>query len=293
MDDRCNAPLAMSRMLSARVRSVPRREISMKSGASSRDKATVSAESSACRRDASAAFTESSACACREAVPITANSSTTLVICRPPPPYYLAAASPAADFKPLRSDVLRLWTYQMIFGVLLDDVRTPARDASACERRHERPRLEADALQHECRVELDVGAQIAAGLHFLEHPEDRLLDGPREVEQLAVLDRAVRRAHLVGHLAQHVGARIADLVDAMAEAHDPPPARQLVAHPRLGPLGRPDVLQHVEHRNGRAAMQRPLLRADRPGHGAHHVRARARDDARSECRRVHPVVDDG
>src|ERR1044072_3571313 len=191
MDDRCNAPLAMSRMLSARVRSVPRREISMKSGASSRDKATVSAESSACRRDASAAFTESSACACREAVPITANSSTTLVICRPPPPYYLAAASPAADFKPLRSDVLRLWTYQMIFGVLLDDVRTPARDASACERRHERPRLEADALQHECRVELDVGAQIAAGLHFLEHPEDRLLDGPRQGEQPWALDRAL------------------------------------------------------------------------------------------------------
>src|ERR1041385_8321121 len=132
MDDRCNAPLAMSRMLSARARSVPRREISMKSGASSRDKATVSAESSACRRDASAAFTESSACACRDAVPITANSSTTLVICRPPPPYYLAA-----DFKPLRSDVLRLRADQVILGVLLDDVRAPARDASARKRRHE------------------------------------------------------------------------------------------------------------------------------------------------------------
>src|ERR1041384_465071 len=178
MDDRCNAPLAMSRMLSARARSVPRREISMKSGASSGDKAPVSAESSACRRDASAAFTESSACACSDAVPITANSSTTLVICRPPPPYYLAAASPAADFKPLRSDVLRLWPYQVILGVLLDDVRAPARDASARKRRHERPRLEADALQHECRVELDVGAQIAAGLYFLDHPGDRLQSAP-------------------------------------------------------------------------------------------------------------------
>src|ERR1043165_6190952 len=217
MDDRCNAPLAMSRMLSARVRSVPRRAISMKSGASSRDKATVSAESSACRRDASAAFTESSACACRDAVPIIANSSTTLVICRPPPPYYLAAASPAADFKPLRSDVLRLWTYQMIFGVLLDDVRTPARDASACERRHERPRLEADALQHECRVELDVGAQIAAGLHFLEHPEDRLLEEVKTpARDASACERRHERPRLEADALQHecrveldVGAQIA------------------------------------------------------------------------------------
>ena len=54
---------------------------------------------------------------------------------------------------------------------------------------------------------------------------------------------------------------------------------------------RADVDEHVEHRSRRAAVQRALQRADRAGHGAHHVGARAGDDPRGERRRVHAVVD--
>ena len=54
--------------------------------------------------------------------------------------------------------------------------------------------------------------------------------------------------------------------------------------------GAADRVQHLEHQPGRAAVERPLERADRGHHRRHQVRARRRDDARGEGGGVHAVL---
>ena len=110
-------------------------------------------------------------------------------------------------------------------------------------------------------------------------------------EQLPVLERG--RAHRISDLTEHVRSGVADLVDAVAKTHDAPAGGQLIPYPALGATSGLDVLEHVEHRTRRAAVQRTLEGADRARHGADYVRARARDHASGERRRVHAVVDHG
>ena len=77
----------------------------------------------------------------------------------------------------------------MVLGVLLDHVRTPAGTAAACEHRHERRRRQADCLQHERCVELDVRFEFAPWLHLVEHTQHGLLNLARKVtdgEQIRV-----------------------------------------------------------------------------------------------------------
>ena len=64
--------------------------------------------------------------------------------------------------------------------------------APACEHRDERARLEPERLEHQRGVELDVGAQVAARLHLVEHAQRGLLDLAREIEQLPVLEVRAR-----------------------------------------------------------------------------------------------------
>ena len=62
--------------------------------------------------------------------------------------------------------------------------------------------------------------------------------------------------------------RILGVVDAVAEAHDPLLLGERVLDPRLRPVDVPDLQEHPHDADVRAAVQRPLERAD------------ARDDAR-------------
>ena len=123
----------------------------------------------------------------------------------------------------------------MVFRMLFDDVGAPAGNTTTRECGHERPWLETQRLQDERGVELDIRPEVAPRLHLLEHLQNRLLGRARQIEQVAVFER--RRSQLVGDLTQHVGPRITHLVDAVPEPHDAPRRRQLVAHPRLGPIG--------------------------------------------------------
>ena len=80
---------------------------------------------------------------------------------------------------------------------------------------------------------------------------------------------------------QHVGARIADAIDAVAKTHQPFAARQRIVDPWLDALACADGVQHFQHRLRRAAMQRSGQRAIAGGHGreqiglgrGHHARA--------------------
>src|SRR5439155_17549993 len=97
-----------------------------------------------------------------------------------------AARAPRVDLEPARAHVLRLGPDQLVQGVLLEHVGAPAGDPPAGEHRDEAAGLEAQRLEHQRGVELDVGAQVATRLDLLQHPQRGLLGGAREVEQPAI-----------------------------------------------------------------------------------------------------------
>ncbi len=49
-----------------------------------------------------------------------------------------------------------------------------------------------------------------------------------------------------GHVAQEHRPRVVGLVDPVAEAHDPVAPGHRLPDPGLGPVGRADVVEHVE-----------------------------------------------
>ena len=51
-------------------------------------------------------------------------------------------------------------------------------------------------------------------------------------------------------------------VDAVAEAHEPAPRAELALEPRPDLVRRADRVDHVEDRSRRAAVERPLERAE-------------------------------
>src|SRR5207247_6219067 len=120
--------------------------------------------------------------------------------CRP-----FVAASSAAVLQPSSPKLYRLRTDQMVLTVLLDHMRAPAGHAPARKRRDKRARLEPQRLQDEGREKLDVGAQVASRFHLVEHLQNRLLRGARQIAQLAGLERPAPGAHLVADGAQPIG----------------------------------------------------------------------------------------
>ena len=75
----------------------------------------------------------------------------------------------------------------MVLRVLLDDIRAPSCTAAAGEHRDEGRGGQAERLQHKGRVELDVRLQVSPRFHVLEHSQHNLLDVPRQVEKLPVV----------------------------------------------------------------------------------------------------------
>ncbi len=103
---------------------------------------------------------------------------------------------------------------------------------------------------------------------------------------------AVPGIQALGGGREDVGARVADLVDAMAEAHQLFSRLDLSAQHRLGARRIADLEHHVERRSGSAAVQRTFECADSSDNRGYEIRARGGDDARRECRRVESVIDD-
>ncbi len=68
------------------------------------------------------------------------------------------------------------------------------------------------------------------------------------------------------------------------------PAESSASSQAAARSGAADRVQHLEHQPGRAAVERPLERADRGHHRRHQVRARRRDDARGKGGGVHAVL---
>ena len=143
-------------------------------------------------------------------------------------------------------------------------------------------------MEEEGGVELDVGLQAATGLVLFEQAQRDCLHAARQVVQ-----RVASAEHRLRRGGQDVGARIADFVDAVAEAHQPLARLDLPAQHLLGARDLGDLEDHVERGTGRAAVQRPFQCADGARDRGDEVRSGRCDDARGEGRGIEAVIDDG
>ena len=139
--------------------------------------------------------------------------------------------------------------------------RRPAEDASDREGRREQFGRQAQAVQQQCSVELDIGVEPPLRLAFTEQTKRGAFDAPRQVVKAPIAAACIE---LLGGVGQDIRARIAHSVDAMSESHEALAPIQLGADDGFRALGRADFEHHVERRTGRAAMQWALERA----HGA-------------------------
>ena len=140
-------------------------------------------------------------------------------------------------------------------------------------------------VEHDRRPELDVGGEHAIGLARLELRQRGLLERLGDLEALG--------ADLARGAAQDRGARVLGAVDAVAEAHQALALVERLLDPLLGVAGLLDLVEHLQHARGRAAVQRPRQRADRGAQRRRDVRAGGGDHARRERRGVHAVLGGG
>ena len=167
---------------------------------------------------------------------------------------------------------------------LLERVRRPAGGAGDRECRRVEVGQQADPVQHDRGVVLDVGLQRPVGLVLGQQPQRHVLDVDRQLQPVGVGRQPLR------HLPQRRGPRIHRLVDTVTEAHQPLATGQRLADPDLGVLDVADLGQLVAHLRRRTAVQPPLERAHRTADGAGQVALRAGDDAGGEGGCVQAVL---
>ena len=95
-----------------------------------------------------------------------------------------------------------------------------------------------DVAQQQGGVELDVRVQVAAGLLVEQHLDRHPLHFLGEVQRALLAGLLGQQP---GRLVQHLGSRIAHLVDAVPEAHDPLAVGDGVPDPGLSAVGRADL----------------------------------------------------
>ena len=88
--------------------------------------------------------------------------------------------------------------------------------------------------------------------------------------------------HGAAHRAQEFRPHVAVFVDAVAEAHHHALRGKLLFEPGLGPVGRADRSEHLEHLFVGPAVERPLERSDRARDAGVHVGTRRHDRAGCE-----------
>src|SRR5262245_32200078 len=114
----------------------------------------------------------------------------------------------------------------------------PAGRSADGEGRREDLRRDANGVEDECSIQLDVGIQVTARLDFIQDLDGDALDRGREVEQLAVPSLPCQ---LLSGFENHFGSWIADLVNAVAKAHNSLATAQRSSHPGLGAVQRADL----------------------------------------------------
>ena len=182
---------------------------------------------------------------------------------------------------PLRlAGVLGQRADERIARVLLHDVGGPAGDARRGEQRRERLGVETHQVVGRTRRVVEVRLDAFALIH-------RRLERRVQVEQLlpvVMLDQRVEGGLHRRH------ARVPVLVDPVTETHDLALRRERFVEPGGGAVCRADLVERVHHGFVRAAVERPLQRADRAGDRRVHVAQRRRDHPGGEGGRVEGVL---
>ena len=156
----------------------------------------------------------------------------------------------------------------------------PADDATRGEDAGEHVARDSHVVLQAGREEIDVAIP-------LDRVEDGLFHRDRNVVPLGVTRFDSQSAR---QLFQMNGARVFDLVDRMAEAHE---LALLGAHrldPRHHVFDAADFHQSLQHFGVGTAVQRPFQGTDRTGHRGIEVRQRGGDDSRRERTRVQAML---
>src|SRR5438132_12725977 len=186
-----------------------------------------------------------------------------------------------------RPDVHRLRSDEAIRASLLETVSNPAGHATDREGRREERSLEAEAVEQQRGVELDIRLQAPAGFVLLEQADRHALDVLREIVKWISTEEPL------GGGSEDVGPRVAHFVHAMAETHQPFSRLDFPAQHLFGSRRIADFEDHVERRAGRAAMQRTLERADRADNRRNEIRAGCGDHGSGGSRCVQAMIDEG
>ena len=176
-------------------------------------------------------------------------------------------------------------------GILdhLVPLRDPADGARDREEHGEHRRREAQRLQRDARIEVDVRIELLLDEILVGQRDPLQLQ--RDVEQRVVVDAELAE-HLVAGLLHDLGARIVVLVDAVAEAHQ---AERVVLVLGAGDelrdaVGRADLGQHLERRLVGAAMRRAPQAGDAGGDAGEGIGARRAGEPHRRGRGVLLVV---
>ncbi len=181
------------------------------------------------------------------------------------------------------SDVAGGWADEAVVRGLLHDMGAPADGPSGGEGRCEHVPGDGAEVHDHAGVVLHVGVQVATGLQFGQGVDNRLFNRQRQLHQGA--------AERGDDVAQQQRPRIVGLVDAVAESHDPFAAFYGGADEPFCPLGRTDLVEHVEDSAGRPPVQGTRQRTDGSDHGGGQVGAGRGDDPAGEGRGIEAVVD--
>ena len=117
-----------------------------------------------------------------------------------------------------RANVDRFRTNQAICFALFDRVRDPTTDARDRERRRKERNVQAESVEEERRIKLDVGLQPPPGLVLLEQAKRGRLDLARERVEMHVAGAGEQSFSGDG---ENIGARITHFVHAVTETHQP------------------------------------------------------------------------
>ncbi len=191
-----------------------------------------------------------------------------------------------------RTGVLRQRTEELVVAELLDDVLAPTDDAAGAERRGVECARDADVLESDGGQNSTFTRRARTGLPVVRALASALpLRAARISSSTLRAKRDALGVLLLGDATQAKRARVVGAIDAVTEAHDAAPGRELCLGPGGCILRRADRIQHIENRTRRTAVQRSRKRADGGRDGSADISAGRRRDATGERGSVQSVVD--
>src|SRR6266545_4876445 len=114
------------------------------------------------------------------------------------------------------------------------------------KRGSEQIRGEAQPMQEQRCIKLDIGFEITLRVAFCKEPNSNIFYFPSQCIESHI---ARRLEHLLSSQRQHFRAWIARPVDTMTKPHQSFSAFEFLTHDRLCPAGLADLKHHIQRRS--------------------------------------------